>query len=159
MTYRMAIALTSLANALVATYLHLWKRGLMGPLSCASGGGCEYVQGSRYGWFLGVDVALIGAVGWTLVFLVALAGTSPAREDDPRVTKLLGAMIGGALLFTARLKYGEFVVLRSFCSWCAVNAVVVVVNGVLAVLDARRLDRRAAAAATLRPSAPVSTSA
>lgn len=147
MTYRMGIALASLGNALVAAYLHLWKLGLVGSLACTSGGGCEYVQGSRYGWFLGVDVALIGAVGWTLVFLVALVGTAPAREDDPRVTKLLGAMIGAALLFTARLKYGEFVVLRSFCPWCAVNAMVVLLTGTLAVLDARRLGRDRAAAA------------
>lgn len=154
MTHRMAIALASLANALVAAYLHLWKLGLVGTLACSSGGGCEFVQGSRYGWFLGVDVALIGAVGWALVFLVALAGTSPAREDDPRVTKLLSAMIGGALLFTARLKYGEFVVLRSFCPWCAVNAATVLVTGVLVVLDARRLDRlRAAEGAALRSAA------
>jgi len=97
MTYRMAIALTSLVNALVAAYLHLWKLGLVGTLACTSSGGCELVQGSRYGWFLGVDVALIGAVGWTVVFLVALFGTSPAREDDPRVTKLLGALVGTAL--------------------------------------------------------------
>ena len=145
MTYRMGIALASLANALVAAYLHLWKIGLVGTLACSSGGGCELVQGSRYGWFLGVDVALIGAVGWALVFAVALLGTAPAREDDARVTKLLGAMIGFALVFTARLKYGEFVVLRSFCPWCAVNAVAVLVTGALAVLDARRLDRAAGA--------------
>jgi len=141
MTYRMAIALTSLVNALVAAYLHLWKRGLVGTLACSSGGGCEFVQGSRYGWFLGIDVALLGAVGWTLVCLVALAGTAPAREDDPRLTKLLGALIGFGLVFTLRLKYGEFYVLRAFCAWCAVNAAVVVVNSVLVVLDARRLDR------------------
>lgn len=146
MTPRMAIALASLANALVAAYLHLWKLGLVGSLACTAGGGCELVQGSRYGWFLGIDVALIGAVGWMLVFLVALVGTAPAREDDPRVTRLLSAMIGGALLFTARLKYGEFVVLRAFCPWCAVNAATVVVTGVLVVLDARRLDRRRTAA-------------
>jgi uncharacterized membrane protein len=148
MTYRMAIAVTSLVNALVAAYLHLWKLGLAGTLACTSGArGCEFVQGSAYGWFFGVDVALIGAVGWTLVFLVALAGTSPAREDDPRLTKLLGALIGFGLVFTLRLKYGEFVVLRAFCVWCAVNAVIVVVNSVLVTLDARRLDRRRAAAA------------
>jgi uncharacterized membrane protein len=154
MTYRMAVALTSLVNALVAAYLHLWKIGRVGTLACSSGGGCEYVQGSRYGWFLGVDVALIGAVGWALVFLVALAGTSPAREDDPRVTKLLGALVGFGLVFTLRLKYGEFVVLRSFCAWCAINAAIVVVNSALVVLDARRLDRRRAAG-PVRGSTPV----
>jgi uncharacterized membrane protein len=155
MTYRMAIAFTSLVNALVAAYLHLWKLGLVGSLACTSGGGCEYVQGSRYGWFFGVDVALIGAIGWTLVFLLALVGTAPSREDDPRVTKLLGALVGFGLVFTLRLKYGEFLVLRSFCPWCAVNAVIVVVNAVLVTLDARRLDRRRAVGAGARLAADV----
>ena len=161
MTYRMAIAFTSLVNALVAAYLHLWKLGLVGTLACTSSGGCELVQGSRYGWFLGVDVALIGAAGWTVVFLLALFGTSPAREDDPRVTKLLGALVGFGLVFTVRLKYGEFFVVRSFCPWCAVNAAIVVVNSALVVLDARRLDRgrREMGPLGAPPGASVSTSA
>ena len=146
MTYRMGIALAALVNALVAVYLHLWKLGLVGTLACTSTArGCEFVQGSRYGWFLGVDVALIGAVGWAVVFVVALAGTAPSLEDDPRVTRLLGALVGGALLFTARLKYGEYVVLHAFCVWCLVNLATVLVTATLAVLDARRLDRLRAA--------------
>ena len=58
----MGIALASLISGIVALYLHLWKLGLTGTLACTGSGGCEYVQGSRYGWFLGVDVALIGTV-------------------------------------------------------------------------------------------------
>ena len=68
-TSRMAIALASLISGIVALYLHLWKLGLTGSLACSGSGGCEYIQGSRYGWFLGVDVALIGAVGYSLLFL------------------------------------------------------------------------------------------
>ncbi len=139
MTSRMLLALASLGNALVACYLHLWKLGLVGTLACTSTGGCEYVQGSRYGWFLGVDVALIGAVGWAIVFLVTFAGTLPRWADDARITRVLAALVGGALLFTLRLKYGEFVVLRSFCPWCAVNAAVVVLSSVLVWRDWVRL--------------------
>lgn len=145
MTPRMVIALLALGNALVALYLHLWKLGLVGTLSCASGRGCEFVQGSVYGWFLGVDVALIGAVGWTLVFLAALVGAQPAFEDRVWPTRLLAALVGFAFVFTLRLKYGEFVVLRSFCSWCAVNAVVTLLATGLVWLDLRRLARLRAA--------------
>ncbi len=60
MKYRMAIAVLALVNALVATYLHLWKVGKVGALACSTGG-CMVAQFSRFGWFLGVDVALIGA--------------------------------------------------------------------------------------------------
>lgn len=155
---RMALAFASLGNAFVATYLHLWKLGLMGPLACASGAQCEYVQGSRYGWFLGVDVALIGAVGWALVFAVALAGTAPRLADDRRATALLALLVGGAFLFTLRLKYAEYLVLRAFCAWCAVNLVVVLLSVVLVWLDARRVRvsgpaRRAAADAAVSTTA------
>ena len=141
MTYRMGIALAALVNALVALYLHLWKIGLAGKLTCASGGGCEIAQFSSYGSFAGVDVALIGAVGWGLVFLVAFVGTSPRHEDAAWPTQLLAALAAFAVLFTGRLKYGEWFVLHVFCLWCFLNVVVTVLVSTLVALDWRRLTR------------------
>jgi uncharacterized membrane protein len=142
MTHRMGIALASLVSGLVALYLHLWKLGFMGTLACgADGGGCAYVQGSRYGWFLGVDVALIGAVGYAALFVVAVLGTLPRWEDARWPTLALMALVFPALAFTLRLKYAEFLVLRSFCPWCAVSAVAITLCTVLVLLDWRRLRR------------------
>jgi uncharacterized membrane protein len=138
---RQFIALGSLVNALVALYLHLWKLGLMGSLACSSGGGCAYVQGSPWSWFLGVDVALIGAVGYSVLFVVAIVGSLPRFEDTPWVTRVMQGLIWAAVLFTLRLKYGEFIVLKSFCSWCAISAVSITVFAVLVTLDARRVLR------------------
>ena len=143
MTYRMAVALVALVDSIVALYLHLWKIGLAGTLSCGAEHGCEVVQLSSYGSFLGVDVALIGAVGWAAVFVVAVLGTLPRWEDARWPTVALSALVYPALLFTLRLKYGEFIVLRSFCPWCAINAVIVVIATVLVTLDWRRLRRDA----------------
>jgi uncharacterized membrane protein len=143
MTYRMALALVALVNAIVALYLHLWKIGLAGTLSCGQEHGCEVVQLSSYGWFLGVDVALVGTIGWAAVFVVAVLGTLPRWEDARWPAAALSALVYPALLFTLRLKYGEFVVLRSFCPWCAINAVIVVIATVLVTLDWRRLRSRA----------------
>lgn len=133
------MAVAALANAMVALYLHLWKLGLTGSLSCSGAGGCAYVQGSRYGWFLGIDVALIGAVGYTLIFLTAVIGSLPQFEDAKWPNQLLQLMVWPAVLFTLRLKYGEFVVLKGFCPWCAVSAVTITIFAVLVVLDARRI--------------------
>ena len=140
MTQRMGIALASLISGIVALYLHLWKLGLTGTLACTGSGGCEYVQGSRYGWFLGVDVALIGTVGYALVFLVALVGTTPRFEDARWPNTLLQMLIWPAVLFTLRLKYAEFIVLKGFCPWCLVSATAITVCAVLVVLDRRRLS-------------------
>ncbi|MES3035126.1 MAG: vitamin K epoxide reductase family protein [Gemmatimonadota bacterium] len=139
MTYRRAIALISLASCMVALYLALWKMGFMGPLACGAGHGCEYVQGSRYGWFLGVDVALIGTIGYALIVGVALAGTTDSLEDAVWPTQVLMVLIYAAVLFTVRLKYAEFVLLKSFCPWCAVSAVAITLDAILITLDWRRV--------------------
>lgn len=141
--YRMAIALLALVAALVALYLHLWKAGLTGPLTCTGNRGCEVAMMSRWGWFLGVDVALIGVVGYALVLGTALAGLSPRRAHSAGPTLLLLALIVPAVLFTVRLKYAEWVILGTFCPWCFESTVTIVLCLVLALLDYRRVRRPA----------------
>ena len=91
--YRMAIALLALVAALVALYLHLWKAGLTGPLTCTAEQGCEVAMMSPWGWFLGVDVALIGTVGYLLILAAALWGLHPRRTDSPAPSLLLLGLI------------------------------------------------------------------
>ena len=141
--YRMAIALLALIAALVALYLHLWKLGLTGPLTCTSNRGCEIAMTSSWSWFLGVDVALIGAVGYALILGAALAGLSPGRANSAGPALLLLALIVPAFLFTLRLKYAEWVLLRTFCMWCLESTVTITVCLILALLDYRRVRRAA----------------
>lgn len=152
--YRMAIAVLALVAGLVAFYLHLWKIGAVGPLTCTGGGGCMIAQMSQYGWFpgpevpllgragwRGVDVALIGTVGYGLLTLVAVLGTLPRFAESRWVTRLMLAGIAAAVLFTWRLKYGEWVVLRVFCIWCFESFVTIHLCLALAWLDRRRVLR------------------
>ena len=130
LTTRQLTALIALVNALVATYLHLWKIGRAGALACGGSGGCAVVQFSSWSWFLGVDVALIGAVGYTLILAVALWGTREAVADARGPALALAALIYPAILFTIRLKYAEWVILRTFCPWCAISAGSITLLGV-----------------------------
>jgi uncharacterized membrane protein len=141
LTYRQIIAIVALVNALVATYLHLWKLGLAGNLACGGGGGCAVVQFSRWSWFLGVDVALIGAVGYTLVLVAAIIGSSESRADARGPAIALATMIFGAFLFTLRLKYAEWFILGTFCSWCAISAFSITLCTILISLELRRVRR------------------
>ncbi|MEO5799216.1 MAG: vitamin K epoxide reductase family protein [Gemmatimonadales bacterium] len=141
LTPRHWIAVTALIAGLVALYLHLWKLGLTGPLVCSANHGCEIAQMSPWGWFLGVDVALIGTIGYTLIFTTAIVGIQPRWINDPRITRILIALIVPAILFTIRLKYAEFVILKTFCPWCAISAVTITLHGVLAYLDWKRVKR------------------
>jgi uncharacterized membrane protein len=127
---------------MVALYLHLWKLGLVGGLACSSGErGCEFVQLSAYGKFLGYDVALIGMLGYAMIFIVATVGTLDRFADDRRVTLALQALIWPAIAFTAYLKYAEFIVLRGFCYWCLVSALTIVLCAIMVTLDSRRLRK------------------
>jgi uncharacterized membrane protein len=135
----MAIALASLISGLVAVYLHLWKIGRVGALSCGLGGDCELVQHSSWSYFMGVDVALIGAVGYAMLFAVSVVSLQPRFIGARGPALAMAVMIGAAVLFTLRLKYAEFVILRSFCPWCAVSAAAITLCAVMIALDLRRL--------------------
>ena len=139
MWYRRIIALLAVVNAFVALYLHLWKKGLVGSLACGGGGGCMIAQMSSYGWFFGVDVALIGAVGYGTLFAVATVGGLERFADSRRVTQVLMALIYAAVLFTVRLKWAEFYKLRSFCPWCAISAVSITLLAVVVWMEWRRV--------------------
>ncbi len=140
MTARRLIAAASLISGLVALYLHLWKLGQTEPPVCGLASSCALVQFSTYGWFLGVDVALIGVVGYAAVLVVAALGSLRRWRDARWPTVALAALVYPAVLFTLRLKYGEFVVLRSFCPWCAVSTVAITLCAILVALDWRRLE-------------------
>lgn len=138
-TPRHWIAFTALLAGLVAVYLHLWKLGYMGPLVCTANHGCEIAMTSPWGMFLGVDVALIGACGYTLIFVTAIAGLQTGQVNNPRVTKILMALIIPAFIFTLRLKYYEFFVLKTFCPWCAESAITITTQLIAVGLDWRRI--------------------
>lgn len=139
LTPRHWIAITALIAGLVATYLHLWKLGYMGPIVCTANHGCEIAMASPYGMFLGIDVALIGACGYTLILITAMIGIQPGRINDRRITTILAALIIPAFIFTLRLKYYEFFVLRTFCPWCAESAVTITTHLIAVWLDWRRV--------------------
>jgi uncharacterized membrane protein len=139
LTYRQLLAIIALINALVATYLHLWKLGLAGNLACGGGGGCAIVQFSRWSWFFGVDVALIGAIGYTLILIVAVAGSTESRADSRGPAIILATMIFGAFLFTIRLKWAEWFMLHTFCPWCAISAFSITLSTVIISLELRRI--------------------
>lgn len=140
MIRRMSIALLSLVTGLVALYLHLYKAGIVGNLSCGTGG-CEIAMFSRWGWFLGIDVALIGVIGYTLLLITSLISIQPRWQPARWPVGLLLTLGTIGFLFTLRLKYGEFLVLHTFCPWCAISAVAITVITGLAFLEWRSVMR------------------
>ena len=139
----MGIALLSLVGLFIALYLYLYKIGQIGTLACGTGS-CETVQLSPQSRFLGVDVALIGTIGYALLLLLSLLSLQPRFAGPAWPSRLLAVLSGAALLFTAYLTALELFVIHAICRYCVASAVVIVL---LFLLAARELRRSAALAA------------
>lgn len=137
MKYRMAAALLALVGVLLAAYLYLYKIGVVGTMVCGSGS-CELVQTSRWSRFLGIEVSLIGLLGYIGILGVSLAGLQPAYQERRWPGTWLILLSGGGFLFSAYLTYIELFVLDAICRWCVVSMVVITLIFLASLLARRR---------------------
>lgn len=114
---RVAVAVLSLAGMAIAGYL-TYARYSDATITCSSGG-CETVQESDYAVAAGIPVAVLGLVGYALVFLTALSSHELARTA--------GAVLAlGAVAFSGYLLYAQLGPIDAVCDWCLANDVVAV---------------------------------
>jgi uncharacterized membrane protein len=144
MIYRMGAALMSLLGLFVSVYLYLYKIGRIGTLACGTGG-CETVQTSVWSRFAGVEVALIGVVGYASLLAVALIALQPAPAARRWPVDLLAALAGSGVLFTAYLTYLELFVIHAICRWCVGSATIIVTILILSLLARRQATEARAA--------------
>jgi uncharacterized membrane protein len=104
---RLASLLAALGLAL-ASYLALLK---LYALPCLGPGSCQAVLHSQFGAVFRVPVGVLGALLWLAVILV---------PDRSKRGALLLLMSAGAAMFMVI----QFVVLRGFCLYCTLHAVV-----------------------------------
>lgn len=134
---RMAMALLCMAGLFVALYLYLYKIGKIGTLACGSGG-CETVQLSPQSRFMGVEVSLIGVIGYAVMLVLAFLLLQPRYAGRSAPANLFFLLSGGALMFAVYLTYLELFVIHAICRWCVVSAVIVLAIFLLSLFDRRR---------------------
>lgn len=135
---RMVIAVLSMAGLFVALYLLANKLGLTGPLICGIGE-CATVQASRWSTLGPVPVSALGVGGYLALLAVTLYGLQPAGLDSRAVSGLLLGLSAVALAFSAWLTYLEAFVIRAWCQWCVISAILVTIIFVAALPEVRRL--------------------
>jgi uncharacterized membrane protein len=136
MKYRMWVALLSLVGLFVAAYLYLYKIGKIGTMACGTGG-CETVQLSDWATFGGIEVSLIGVLGYVALLAVAMVGLQPAFSAKRSVTLLLVGMSGMGVVFAIYLTALELFVIHAICRWCVASAAIVTLVFLAALLDLR----------------------
>lgn len=140
MIYRMSAALLSLTGLFISAYLYLYKLGRIGSLACGTGG-CEAVQLSPWSRVAGVEVALIGVLGYAGLLVLSLAGLQPGLAGRRWPGTLLAGLAGIGVLFTGYLTYLELFVIHAICRWCIASGFVILAVFIVALLDLRRLPR------------------
>ena len=117
----------SLAGLAVSTYLTV-AHFRQGALLCAEGEvvDCGTVTTSEQSELLGIPVAVLGVVGYVLIFASVWVPGDAGR--------LAGAVLSLAGFgFSAYLTYREIFTIDAICQWCVVSAVLMTVLAVLAV--------------------------
>lgn len=136
MNKRMGVVTLSLIGLLVSVYLVLWKAGMLGSLSCGTGG-CETVQLGKWGELFGVPVAAYGVVGYLGIMIAGIVGLQPGWERRPEPALYMFAMSAIGVGFTLYLSYLEAFVIHAWCRWCLGSATIIGLVFVLAGLDWR----------------------
>jgi uncharacterized membrane protein len=135
MIYRMSAAFLSLAGLFISGYLYLYKIGRIGSLACGTGG-CETVQLSSWSRFAGLEVSLIGVLGYACLLGLSLASLQAGARQWPIRAIAVAAGIG--VVFTLYLTYLELFIIHAICRWCVASGVIIVAIFAAALLDQRR---------------------
>ncbi len=134
----MVIAVLSLAGFFLALYLLVSKLGLAGSMICGVGE-CETVQASKWSMIGPVPTSALGVVGYLGMLGVAMLGLQPGGLRSRAVSGLLLGFSAVALVFSAWLTWLEAFVIRAWCQWCVISAILVTIIFVAALFEVRRL--------------------
>lgn len=133
---RLAIAVAALLGIFVAGYLTIYNLGYLGFVQCSTGG-CETVQSSQYAMILGTPVALVGLVGYVLLFALAIIGVQPRWVAERWIAIAIALLSGVGTAFSAYLTYLEAAVIHAWCQWCVVSAILMTLIFVLSLVGLR----------------------
>ncbi len=140
MSRRQALAVLAVIGVLIALYLTLYKVGVIGVLSCSIGS-CETVNTSRWSLLFGIPIAAWGLAAYVALLALALVGNAEANEGSVTIARLLVALSGWSVLFSAWLTYLELFVIHAICIWCLTSALLWLLIFAVSVADLRAVSR------------------
>jgi uncharacterized membrane protein len=124
-----AIAFFATMGIGVAAYIAIAEAGGDAPTCLAGGSGCETVAKSSYSHLAGVNIAVLGVVGYVLLLACAFFANDVAR--------LGGFVVAlGGFGYSIFLTYIEIFKIEAICQWCVASAVLMTI---LFALSATRL--------------------
>lgn len=113
------LVLVAFAGLLVAGYLFITYTSPV-PITCISGEGCKTVQASIYSSFFGIPTP---AYGILFYLTLGIFGALWNKDSSKTFNFNLIILTSSALAVSIFLTYLEAFVVRAWCSWCVVSAI------------------------------------
>ena len=124
-----ALALLGIADALYLTIEHVTGQSVR----CTIISGCSAVLSSPYAVVAGIPLAAVGGAAYFTVFSLAILAIFGYRIAG----KLLLPLVGAMFLVTLWLIYLQAFVIREFCQYCLLSALITTALLVVALLGRR----------------------
>ena len=124
------LALLGIADALYLTIEHVTGQSVR----CTIISGCSAVLSSPYAVVAGIPLAAVGGAAYFTVFSLAILAIFGYRIAG----KLLLPFVGAMFLVTLWLIYLQAFVIREFCQYCLLSALITMTLLVVAVFINRR---------------------
>jgi uncharacterized membrane protein len=129
------ILLLAVPGMMIAFYLLLYHSGnLIEVCRASSWDDCGKVSGpdAPYSSIGPFPVALIGLIGYALIFLLTWAKEWLPPLDD-YMPELIVGLTGVALLFSLGLTALEIFVIQAICRFCVISALIILVMFILSI--------------------------
>ena len=133
------IQLLAVPGMLIAFYLLLFHNGdLIGACTASTWDDCGQVSGpgAKYAAIGPIPVALIGLVGYAVIFLAIWLRDWWSWIDE-KIPEILVVLTGFAFLFSMGLTLLELFVIQAICRYCVVSAIIVTIMFVLSIVYLR----------------------
>lgn len=138
MKARLLICLLSLLGIADSIYLFSYKINLLKTLVCTFGE-CDRVNSSPYAMIGPIPVSFFGIVGYTVILLITLWSLNKT-ERLWRLIVFLMSLVGFA--FSVYLTALEAFVIRAFCQWCVISAIIMTLIFLIAAYDFKSASQR-----------------
>ncbi|MEK7083684.1 MAG: vitamin K epoxide reductase family protein [Patescibacteria group bacterium] len=116
--FAIVFLIISLLGFIDATFLSV-KHFTGGHLTCSIFSGCNIVANSQFSQIFGVPVALLGALYYFTVFILAVAYLDMKKEKILRTISLLTPI---GLLASLWFVFLQFFILKAICLYCMMSA-------------------------------------
>lgn len=101
---------------------------------CNIAHGCHKVQTSEYAELAGVPVALLGLIGYVILFAALIA----PQGELARMVAALTALVGFG--FSMYLTYRELFTIDAICQWCVLSAILMTLLAIVCTWRVVRVE-------------------